>query len=169
MRTGLFERTRPANVALFVKPCLEFHQHRHLFAGLCGSEQRFDHRRITAYAVQRLFDREYLRVMSGSQQECLHRGERIVRMVQEDIPPADALEDVAGSLHTTQRFGDGSSVRRKFEVRAVSGLENLRQAAHAEDAAVLVNVSSAGCQVFDQQLANAFRQRAVDGDLYHGA
>src|SRR3954471_5390088 len=63
------ERARPLDVALLVEPGLELDQRRHFLAELGGALERSHERRLTAGAVERLLDREYVRVFGGLPQE----------------------------------------------------------------------------------------------------
>src|SRR5262249_31782547 len=85
---------RPLNIRFFIEAGLEFYEHRDLFAVLSGFDQRFDYRRILAHAVERLFDRQHVRVTRRLAQEFDHGRERLIRVMQQNVLMAYGVEDV---------------------------------------------------------------------------
>src|SRR3989304_7452756 len=86
---------RPADIALLVEARLELYQDSSLLAVLTRCQQGLDHRGIAPYPVERLLDRQDVRVISACPQEIHDRGEGIVRMVEQDITLPDRPEDIA--------------------------------------------------------------------------
>ena len=98
----VLELAGPADVRLLVEARLQLDEHEHLLAGLGRVDQRLDDRGVAGGAVQRLLDRQHVRVVRGLLDEPLHGGgERVVRVVQEYVGAADRLEHVdrRGRLH----------------------------------------------------------------------
>ena len=60
---GALERARPHQILLLVEAGLQFDHRGHRFAGLGGGDQRIDHRGLLAGAVERLLDRDDVRVL----------------------------------------------------------------------------------------------------------
>ena len=73
VHAGLLKLPGPADVRFLVKSCLKFNQRCHMLAGLSRVGQRLHDRRVTAGSIQRLFDRQDLRVLSGSDDEVDNR------------------------------------------------------------------------------------------------
>src|SRR5574339_243756 len=69
MDTFLLQHARPANIALFVKTCLKFHQDSHLLATLGGFEQHIHDRGILPDTVNRLLDGQHVWVTCGGTQK----------------------------------------------------------------------------------------------------
>ena len=90
-----FQRSCPSDVALFVEPCFQFHQHRHLLVVETGFEQCFDHGRVPPDAVQRLLNCQHIGVMRGGFEKFHDRHERVVRVMKENVFAADGGENVA--------------------------------------------------------------------------
>ena len=83
---GLLELAGPADVGLLVEARLDLDEHQHLLAGLGGVDERVDDRGVAGGAVERLLDRQHVRVGGGLLDEPLHaRGERVVRVVQQHV------------------------------------------------------------------------------------
>ena len=92
---GVLELAGPADVGLLVEAGLDLDDHQHLLAGLGGVDERVDDRRVARGAVERLLDREHVRVGGRLLDEPLDRGaERVVRVVQEYVAALQRLEHV---------------------------------------------------------------------------
>ncbi len=83
----LFEDAGPVDVRLLVEARLELDERDHLLALLGGLDQRRDERALGAGgAVERLLDREHVRVAGGLLDELLdRRRERVVGVVHEHV------------------------------------------------------------------------------------
>src|SRR5262245_27181839 len=145
---GFFKSLRPLDVRLFVEARLEFDQHRHLFAVLGGLDQRFDYRRILAHAVERLFDRQHVRVASGLAQEFDHRREGLVGVMEHDVLMTYGVEDV---FARAQRRRRGRRERLVFQLRQVELVER-HQVGDVQGAVNRVNVLLIHFQRMAQQL-----------------
>ena len=92
---GPLELARPDDVGLLVEARLDLDQHDDLLAALGGPDERLDDRRVARRPVQRLLDRQDVRVVGGLGDEPLDGGgERLVRVVDEDVAGPDGGEDV---------------------------------------------------------------------------
>ena len=92
---GLLELAGPADVGLLVEAGLDLDDHQHLLAGLGGVDERVDDRGVAGGAVERLLDRQHVRVGGGLLDEPLHRRrERVVRVVQQHVVAPRGLEHV---------------------------------------------------------------------------
>ncbi len=126
VHTRALELARKCDVRVLVEARLEFDEREHLLAGVRGVDERVDDRRVARRAVERLLDREHLRVGCCLREERLHRsGERVVRVVQQDVALADRREDV---LRTARLDLCDLAVRRRheraeLEVRPVDAAE----------------------------------------------
>ena len=103
VRADALQVARPMDVVLFVEARFELDQHRDLLAVLGSFDQRVDDRRVAARgAVQRLLDREHVRIDGRLTHELHDRIERLVRVVQEHVAFADHREDIG---RADQRLG----------------------------------------------------------------
>ena len=146
------QRTGPLDVGLLVEARLDLDERHDLLAGLGRVDQRVHDRRVTRRAVERLLDRQDVRVGSGLLDEALDgRRERVVRVVDEHVAVAQRRE------HRLRRLALGEArVRRRdeglvLERRAVDVVDlpqraEIEQARHAQDVLV-VDLDLAGEQV----------------------
>ena len=96
MRAGLFEGPRPAEVALFVEARHQLDDDRHLLAAVGGAHERRHHRRVGPGPVERLLDREHVRVVGGLFHEGEDGLEPLVRVVHEEVARVEHVEDAVG-------------------------------------------------------------------------
>ena len=75
LHAGAFEIARPADVGLLVEARLEFDHRGDRFAGFGGLRERLHDRRIRRGAVERLFDRDDVRIARRLMQEIHHHVE----------------------------------------------------------------------------------------------
>ena len=97
---GLLERPGLDDVVLLVEPGLELDQRRHLLAVLGGAGQGGDDRVVVGGPVERLLDRQHLRVLGRLLDELDDRAERLVGVVDQDVVLADRAEDVRRGWRT---------------------------------------------------------------------
>ena len=83
MHARVFQRTRPLNVALLIKPRLEFNENGHLFAVFAGAHESVDDRGVRANTVKGLLDGQHGRVRGGRVHKIHHMAKRIIRVVEE--------------------------------------------------------------------------------------
>ncbi len=157
----------PADVALFVEARLELEEDGHLLAVGGGLHQRVDDRRVAAHAVERGLDGQHVGVVGGGAHEVHDRVERVVGVVQQDVPLADGGEDV-GLLGAVQHRRRGLHQRLIRQVGAVDALE-VPEAAEAEGRLDRVDVLLAQLEVLAEDAADALRHVLVDGDADHRA
>src|SRR5262245_390971 len=84
VNAALLERTRPDDVRLFVEARLELDDRCDLFSELGGASERLHDLRVAACAVERLLDREDIRIVGSSRQELDDWIEGLVRMMEKD-------------------------------------------------------------------------------------
>ena len=85
LRAGPFEIARPADVRLFVETRLELDERGHRLAGLGRLGERLDDRRVRRGAVERLLDRDDVRIARRLLQELHHDVEGFVRVMDDEI------------------------------------------------------------------------------------
>ena len=121
---GVLELAGPLDVGLLVEAGLDLDEHQHLLAGLGGVDQGVDDRGVAGGAVERLLDRQHVRVVRGLLDEPLHRrGERVVGVVQQHVAAPQRREHVdrrgatppprAGCASTARTRGYFSSARSR--------------------------------------------------------
>ena len=122
VRAGPLQLARPDDVGLLVEAGLDLDEDDDLLAALGGPDERLDDRRVAGRPVQRLLDRQDVRVVGGLGDEPLDgRGERLVRVVDEDVAGPDGGEDI-GRLVVIGRDEAGrrdGRPGRRLEVRPV--------------------------------------------------
>ncbi len=82
----------PVDVLLFVKTGFELNHRSHLFAAAARFEQILGDRRIASCAIQRLLNRDNVRITSSLLQKFKHAVERVIRMVDHDVMLADLVK-----------------------------------------------------------------------------
>ena len=91
----LFQGARPVDVAALVEARLQLDHTHDLLAVLRRLDERRRDRRVVARAVDRRLQRDDLRIRGRSLQECFDaRPEGVVRVVDDDVPARDLLEEI---------------------------------------------------------------------------
>mmetsp|Transcript_5394 Transcript_5394/g.16325 ORF Transcript_5394/g.16325 Transcript_5394/m.16325 type:complete len:850 (-) Transcript_5394:314-2863(-) len=91
---GRLELLGVRHVPRLVEPRLELHQDGHLLPPLGCLEQGFDHRAVVGRPVDRGLDRQHIRIRRRFLEEPEGRAlETLVRVVDQDVAPADRVED----------------------------------------------------------------------------
>ena len=165
----LLQRARPGDVGLLVEPRLDLDQRDDLLAGLGRVDQRVDDRRVAGGAVQRLLDREHLRVGRGLLDEPLHaRGERVVRVVHEHVALAQRREDALRRLALAERRVRRRHERRVLQLLAVHAVQ-LAQAGQVEQAGHLDDVGRVDVHLAQQQLEHVVGHVLADLEAHRRA
>src|SRR5262249_6899703 len=89
-----FERPCPFDVILLVAPCLEFHQYRDLRLLIPRVREHCDDRAVSPNAIECLLDGQYGRIGAARLDEIDDRRERVIRMMQQDVPLADRCVEI---------------------------------------------------------------------------
>src|SRR5262252_5388297 len=98
LRPRLLQPPGPANVAFLVKPRLQLDQRRDGFPRFGGIDKgRYDWR-VFRGAVQRLLDRDDVRIIGRLPQELHDDIERLVRMVDDNVFRADRGETISAII-----------------------------------------------------------------------
>ena len=108
---------RRAQAMLFAssKRALSSTKHGDLLAVLDRARERARERAVAADAVERLLDRQHVRILGGLLEEAQHRIERLVRVVQQHVAALDQREH---RVRVAQRARDD---RRATSRRAARG------------------------------------------------
>ncbi len=117
LHSSTFERVGPEDVLLLVEACLQLDDGGDRLAGVRGVDQRLDDRRLLARAIERLLDRDDVRVGRRLPHELHDNLEALVGMVDEDVLLADRREAVAAML--ADAFGEARIERPELQVRPV--------------------------------------------------
>ena len=139
LHAGPLQVARPADVALLVEARLELDQGRHRLAGLGRLDQCRHDRAAVAGAVERLLDRDHVRVARRLLHELNHHLEALVGVVDDEVLLADGGEAVAAEI--LDPLGKARRVGREQQVRAVLG-DHLRHVGQAQDAVDDIDVDS---------------------------
>ncbi len=161
---GALELARPDDVRLLVEAGLDLDQDDDLLAALGGPDQRLHDRRVARRPVQRLLDGQDVGVVGGLGDEPLdRRGERLVRVVDEDVAGPDRGEDV-GRLVLVGREQPRRRDRRPGHGLEVGPIEigDRTQPGQVEHPADLVAVGLAEPEAAQQQRPRRGRHRPLD-------
>ena len=121
---GCFQPGRPGDVVALVEARLELDQHRDLLAPLGRLDQQVDQRRVGADAIQRDLDRDDVRIFDRGAQERLDRGERVERMVDQEILIGDLVEHLVGFVRRPQRARRERRILQRRPVQLVSACQS---------------------------------------------
>ena len=141
VHAGQLQFARPTDVAGLVEACLQLEHDGDLLAGFGGTNEMTGDLAVTRRAVEGHLDRQHFGVAGGLLDERLgRRGERLVRVVHQQLTRADDLE------HRLARFGGRGesargdrSPRREAQFRAVE-VRQLRQGRHLDERVVANDV-----------------------------
>ena len=100
LRAGRLQLVREFDVGLFVETRAQLDDDEHVLAGVCGIDQRLRDGGVEAGSIQRLSDRQHVRVRRRLAQKIDDRRKRLIRMLQQQVAFADHLEDVLALLQT---------------------------------------------------------------------
>ena len=161
---GVLQLARPDDVGLLVEAGLDLDQDDDLLAALGRADEGLDDRRIAGRPIEGHLDREDVRIVGGLGDEPLDgRGERFVRVMDEDVARADRGEDV-GRLVLVRRHESGWGDRRprlgaEFGPIEVGDPVQRRQVEHPGDLVAVVRREAEAAQ---QQRAGRRWHRALD-------
>ena len=95
LRAGLLQIAGPLDVAGLVEPGLQLDDDRNVLAGLAGPDQSRDDLAVAAGPVQRLLDRQHIRIGRGLLDQMDDRVEALVWVHQQHIGGGDLGEQIA--------------------------------------------------------------------------
>ena len=107
LRAGSLEIPRPANVGLFVKARLQFHQRGDRLAGLRRFDEGPHDRAVSRSAVERLLDRDHVRIVRRLIEELDDDVERFIRMMDNKILLPDRREAIAAEFLDAVQESEG--------------------------------------------------------------
>nr|CEL15387.1 hypothetical protein [Kibdelosporangium sp. MJ126-NF4] len=159
----LLQCPRPLDVRLLVEPRLDLDQRDDLLARFGRVDQRVHNGRITRCSVERLLDREHVRVAGRLLDETLHtRRERVVRVMHQHVALPQRGEHALGRLVLGERRVRRGHERGVLEVLAVHGMQ-LPQARQVQQPVDDHDVVRVHFQLTQQQLLHVLAH--VAGDL----
>ena len=161
--SGALERARPHQILLLVEARLQFDDGGDRLAGLGGGDQGVDHRRLLAGAVERLLDRDDVRVLGRLAEEGDDDVEALIGVVDEDVLGADRGEAIA--VIFADPLGEARREGREFEIGPVL-VDQQGEIGDAEEAGRFEDQGLAGVEALADQsleLVGACRPRASAG------
>ena len=115
VHAGPFQVAGPADVGRLVEPRLQLDQGGHRLAGFRGGDQCLDDRRVVGSPVERLLDRDDVRVARRLADELRDNVEAFVWVMDDQVLGADRREAVAADI--ANPFREPRVVGRELEVR----------------------------------------------------
>ena len=160
----LLQRTRPLDVPVLVEASLQLHEADALLAVLGALDQRRDERAVAARPVNRGLHRDHVGIAGGGLHERLEAGgERLVRLVDEEVAAADLREQVPRGLGVHEPRWRHPERRLVLELRPVE-FGQLVEVREVEGAVDLVDLVGGGAEPLAEPLEHAARRRARDLD-----
>ena len=98
LHAGGFQFACERDVAFFIKTRLQLNNAGDAFAGLGGFNKRLGNRAVARSTIQRLLDRDHIRITRGLPQELHHHIEAFVRVMHHNILGADGGEAIAAEI-----------------------------------------------------------------------
>ena len=156
------QRPGPADVGPLVEAGLDLDHGDDLLAGLGGVDEGLDDRGVAGRPVQRLLDREDLRVGRRLLDEALDaRGERLVGVVDHDVALAQRREHALRRLALAERGVRRGDDHRVLELRPVEG-QQLGQRGEVEQARDLHDVVRVDLELAQQQVEHVLAHGVDD-------
>ncbi len=112
LRPGALQPLGPIDVRFLVEARKQLDDHGHFLAAPRGVEQRFHQDRVHAGAINSLLHRDDIGVLRGAADELDDGLERLVGMMQQNVPRTDRREQIR---RRTQPFGQSRHERRILE------------------------------------------------------
>src|SRR6185295_9217124 len=154
MRADFLQLCSPIDVCLFIKPRHQFNYYGHFFAIARSLEQRLHEFGVGSGPVDRLLDRNHVRVSSRLLDEADHGPERLEGMMQQDVPFAHRCKEIR---HLGQCRREACDEAREFQIWAINPVRNLHQADQIDRAVYLVEILSAEIELLQQKIRNSGR------------
>src|SRR4029077_648872 len=98
MHAGIFQCSRPLDVAFLVEPRLQFDEDGYLFSLLDGLKESGHNRRVAAHAIQRHLDGQHVWIARSLLKEFHNWLKGFVRMMEKEIFAANGGEHVFVSI-----------------------------------------------------------------------
>ena len=121
---GPLQVAGPFQVGLFIEPGLDLDDRGDVLAVLGRLDQGRDDRAVRRGSVERLLDRQHVRVAGGLPDELHHHIEALEGVVDEDVLLTDGREAVAPMIQDP--LGEAGGERLELQIRSV-GRDELRQ------------------------------------------
>ena len=158
--THFLEARRPVEVRLLVKARHELHHHGDFLAAAGRVDEDLHQLAVGAGAVDRLLDRDDLRVGGRRADEVDDRRERLVGVVQQHVLPGQHLEEVGLVFKRRRQPGLEGWV---LELGALHLVRDFAQAVQVHRPGDPVEVVGVQAELLQQEFGHAFR--AAVGDL----
>ena len=150
----------PDDIVFLVKPCLQFHQNGNLLSVLRRLLQRRDNGGIAADSVERLLDRQNLRISRRLPNEPYHRLKALVGVMHENIALPDPFKHIRVLRQLRYRLGWQIAVLLQV-VKTFHTIE-LHQKGKIQRSADGINIFFGNGQLLPDQL----QEPAVDSVLH---
>ena len=151
MHALLLQLSRPLDVVGLVEPRAQFHHGRHLLAVVDRLHQCADDARVAAGAIERLLDRQHVRIVRRLLEKIHHAGKIFIRMMQQNVALADGGENF---LLLAQRFGHRRDKRRVAEFGQMIAVGQHHQPRGMQRAINQIQVVLGQLEGFQQRLAD---------------
>ena len=160
---GSLQSTSPANVALLVKTSSHLDERNRLLALLGGDGERWHDWSVTTGAVDRVLDRQHIRVGNGLLHEAFDRGgEGFIGVMHEDVGLANLREHVDGFVVVCRQAAWYLRLpRAKTEIRATDLCQHTK-ATEVQGWTNRKHLSQINVERFDQHRAHIGRHRLID-------
>ena len=119
MRAGVLQPGSDVDIFRLVKTRTQLHHHRHLLPRAGGGNQHIRQGRIGTGTIQRLLDRQHIRIFRRLADKIHYRGKRLERMVEQHITAPDHTEYI-GRL-----FNPARHARRKGRIFQIGPLHRI--------------------------------------------
>jgi len=158
--TRAFQLLGPIDVRFLVEPCEQFDDHADLLTAAGCVEERLHQNRLDARPVNRLLDRNDVRVLRRAPDEIDDDLERLIRMMQQDVRRLDGGEQVGRAAQALRQTRDESSVLEPFEIDLI---DKRGEAGHVHRSMAAVEVGVGERELFEKQARE--RRRAIVRNL----
>ena len=94
MAAGFFQTTRPEDIVFLIETRLQLNQYRYLLAVFRSTRQRSNDRTVAAHTVQRLLNRQHLRIIGSIAHQLNYRVKAFIGVMQQNIIFTDSGEQI---------------------------------------------------------------------------
>ena len=164
---GLLELTRPLDVAPLVESSLELDETDSLLPLFGTVDQGGHERAVVRRAVDRGLHRDHVLVRRRGTGECLEaRTERLVRLMDEHVSPADLVEEVRCVLHAREPRLRQRRPRLVLEIGPVD-LHELHQVCEVEEPLDAIHLVVGGAEPVAETIEHRLGGRGGHLDADH--
>ena len=166
MAACFFQTARPEDIIFLVETCLQLYQNRYLLAIFRSTRQRSNNRAVAAHTIQRLFNRQHLRIIGSIAHQLNYRVKAFIWVMQQNIIFTDSGEQIA-VIRQLQRtlWHKGLIQPRPHALHT----DKFKEAGRVQRSVDFIDLHLRNIQIFLQELFDTIIIRFEDFQTYSSA